>query len=126
MSSTAFFLKRLNDHILYLKKIKTTLDNKGDFCGSDYHQCKLGEWLYGEGREQATNISNEMLALFEKLFEPHQQFHDSSEIAITAHQKGNTELEASEFTKMHTLSNTLVSILLDMDKLAQSTTVEVA
>jgi len=126
MSSTAFFLKRLNDHVLYLKKIKLTLNNRGDFCGSDYHRCKLGEWLYGEGKEQARNISDEMLTLFESLFDPHQQFHDASAIAITAHNEGNRELETTQFTKMHTLSNTLVSILLDMDRIAQSSSVEVA
>jgi len=87
MSLRAFFLKRLNDHVLYLKKIKLTLDDRGGFCGSDYHLCKLGEWLYGEG---------------------------------------NTETEATQFNKMHTLSNTLVSIFLDMDRMVQSSSVEVA
>ena len=108
------------------KKIKLTLDDRGDFCGSDYHLCKLGEWLYGEGKEQSSNISDEMLATFESLFEPHQQFHDASAIAITAHEEGNTETEATQFNKMHTLSNTLVSIFLDMDRMVQSSSVKVA
>ncbi len=45
MDSTVFFLARLNEHIQYLKKIKASLDDQNDFCGTDHHLCKLGNWL---------------------------------------------------------------------------------
>jgi len=119
MSSTAFFLQRLNDHIVYLTRIKTTLDNKGDFCGTDFHICKLGKWLYGEGKDQAAAVSDEMLKEFNKLIEPHQAFHEASVSAITAHTEGNRKVEESAFTEMHLLSNRLVTILLEMDRMAR-------
>jgi len=119
MTSTAFFLQRLNDHIVYLTKIKTTLDDKGDFCGTDFHTCKLGNWLYGEGKDQASAVSDEMLAAFYKLLEPHQAFHEASATAITAHAEGNGKVEEGAFTKMHLLSNKLVTVLLEMDRMAR-------
>ena len=119
MSSTAFFLQRLNDHILYLTKIKTTLDDKSDFCGTDFHLCKLGKWLYDEGKDQAAAVSDEMLAEFDKLFAPQQAFHQASASAITAHAEGNKKVEDSAFTEMHLLSNKLVTVLLEMDRMAR-------
>jgi hypothetical protein len=119
MSSTAFFLQRLNDHIVYLTKIKTTLDDKGDFCGTDFHACKLGKWLYGEGKDQAAAVSDEMLTELEKLFEPHKAFHDASATAIAAHTEGHKKAEDSAFTEMHLLSNQLVTLLLEMDRMAR-------
>lgn len=118
MGSTAFFLQRLNDHILYLNKIKLTLDDTGEFCGSDYHLCELGRWLYGDGKEQSANISSKMLEKFEELFEPHKEFHESSSIAVEAHKNGNTKTKSTAFTKMHTLSNRLVNVLLELDRMA--------
>lgn len=119
MSSSAYFLLRLNDHIVYLSKIKATLDDKGDFCGTDYRDCKLGKWLYGEGKDQAAAIGEEMVIAFDELFEPHREFHDASAAAIAAHAEGNDSVENSAFTEMHILSNKLVSILLDLDSLAR-------
>ena len=119
MSSSAFFLQRLNDHIVYLTKIKNTLDDKGDFCGTDYRECKLGKWLYGEGKDQAAAVSEEMVTEFNKLLEPHKEFHDASAGAITAHEEGNESVEQSAFTEMHILSNKLVRMLLDLDSMAR-------
>jgi len=49
MVGKAFFLQRLNDHVVYLKKVQRTLDGTEDFQVTDCHDCKLGKWLYGEG-----------------------------------------------------------------------------
>lgn len=121
MTSTAFFLQRLNDHIIYLTKVKTTLDDKGDFCGTDFHVCKLGQWLYGDGRDEAAAVSDEMLAEFDSLCKPHKDFHKASTSAITAHAEGNREVEESAFTEMHLLSNKLVTALLEIDRMARYT-----
>ncbi|MCK5918404.1 MAG: CZB domain-containing protein [Cocleimonas sp.] len=119
MDSTTFFLTHLNEHIQYLTKIKATLKDKNDFCGTDHHLCKLGNWLYGDGRDQVTAISDEMATLFNKLFEPHKAFHRESVNAITAHKEGNHKERELAFTQMHVLSNTLVFLLLKMDATAR-------
>jgi len=120
MQSTAFFLMRLNDHVLYLTQIKSTLEDKSDFCGTDHHQCALGQWIYGEGEAQAAAVSDEVLALFKKLIKPHEDFHKESFIAIKAHQAGDIETQELALTELHKLSNTLVSLLLDMDSKTRS------
>lgn len=55
---------------------------------------------------------------FEKLFEPHKEFHEASSTAINFHDEANNEAQEEELTKMHVLSNTLVTILLKLDSMA--------
>ena len=116
MSGKAFFFLRLNDHIQYLKKIQATLKGEGDFMGTDYHDCKLGKWLYNEGPDEASAVSEEVRLLFDTLFEPHQKFHDASHMAIKMQQSGNSKEAEAALTEMHKLSNILVTILLELDK----------
>ena len=73
MEGKAFFILRLNDHIQYLRKIQATLEGTGDFHGTDYHDCKLGKWLYSTGPAEAEAAGPEAKALFDSLFEPHQR-----------------------------------------------------
>ena len=117
MPGKAFFLQRLNDHALYLKKIQATLDGKGDFQGTDYHDCKLGKWIYGEGPEEAAAAG--VKQLFDKLLEPHQQFHDQSHDALEKQSAGDETGSRAAVTEMMKLSTTLVNTLLDMDRGSQ-------
>jgi hypothetical protein len=119
MSGKAFFFQRLNDHIQYLKKIQATLEGKGDFQGTSYHDCKLGNWVYGDGPEEASSVSDEARKIFDTLIEPHQQFHEASKAALEKQQSGDSASSDEEVTKMHKLSNTLVNILLELDKLSK-------
>ena len=116
MAGKAFFLQRLNDHVVYLKKIQATLEGTGDFQGTDYHDCKLGKWLYGEGADEAETTSPKAKELFDSLFEPHQQFHEHSKVAIEKKGAGDEEGSNNEVTEMMKLSTTLVNKLLAMDQ----------
>lgn len=118
MTGTAFFFQRMNDHVQYLKKIQSTLDGKGDFHGTDFHDCKLGKWLYDDGPEEASAVSEEARRLFDNLLEPHQRFHDSSHEAVQKHLDGDNEGAKAAVTEMYKLSNVLINILLKLDKLA--------
>ena len=127
MVQKAFFLLRLNDHVLYLKRIQATLEGTGDFQGTDYHECKLGKWLYGEGSEEADALGPEAKALFESLFEPHQQFHEASRHAVDKHAAGDvgiavsgaTDAARAAATEMHKLSTVLVNKLLTLDQMVK-------
>lgn len=119
MAAKAFFLLRMNDHVQYLKKIQATLDNKGDFQGSDCHSCKLGVWLYGEGRSEVESLGAEAVAVFESLLEPHQQFHESGRIAVEKHVAADAAGREAAVTDMMRLSNTLVGKLLTLDRMAK-------
>ncbi len=120
MPDSTFFLLRLNDHIVYLNRIKATLEQEDSFCGTDYHLCKLGQWLYGDGPAQADDIGNTMRAEFDSLLAPHKAFHEASSIALEARNNDDDAARHAAVTRMHVLSNRLVSILLKMDSLARA------
>ncbi|HEC05551.1 MAG TPA: hypothetical protein ENJ12_01750 [Thiolapillus brandeum] len=118
MVGNAFFFQRLNDHIQYLRKIQGAIEDKNNFEGTDPHHCKLGEWLYGTGPEEAAAISNETRTIFDELFEPHERFHNASHRALEKHAAGDHEGCEKEMTEMHTLSGVLVNILIKLDDLS--------
>jgi hypothetical protein len=118
MTGKAFFFQRMNDHVQYLKKIQATLDGKGEFQGTDYHDCKLGNWLYDSGPEEASAVGDEARNLFDTLLEPHQRFHDSSHVAVQKHLEGDSEGAKMAVTEMYKLSNVLINKLLELDKLS--------
>jgi hypothetical protein len=119
MDGKAFFLLRLNDHIQYLGKIRATLDGKGDFRGTDFHECKLGKWLYGPGPAEAEAGGAEAKALFDTLVEPHQRFHQASHEAIAKLEVGDDAGSKAAVTEMMSLSVKLVDTLLALDKAAR-------
>ena len=116
MYGKAFFFHHVNDHVQYMKKIQETLDGRGEFLGSHYQECKLGKWLYDEGPEEASAVSDEVRQLFDTLLEPHQRFHEISREAVRKHMEGDTTGAKSAVTEMHKISNVLISILLQLDK----------
>ena len=119
MSENAFFLRRMNDHIQYLGKIKATLADKGDFQGSDHHSCKLGQWLYSDGPEQASSFGGEARAVFDSLLDPHEAFHEASHKALSSKAAGDTAAMEAAMTEMFKLSVTLVDTLIKLDTMSQ-------
>ena len=117
MNESAFFLRRMNDHIQYLAKIKATLEEKGDFQGSDHHSCKLGQWLDNEGPEQSSAVGEDARAVFDQLHEPHERFHQASKVALERKAAGDSAGMEEAMTEMFKLSNTLVSMLMQLDSM---------
>jgi len=120
MTNNAFLMFRLNDHIQYMKKIQQSLNDKGDFEGIDYHHCKLGEWLYGDGADEIKSAGDkELEEVFQSLFEPHKKYHNASKKALQYHNENN-EVEAKKYeTEMIITSNILVNLLLKLDASAK-------
>lgn len=119
MSENAFFLRRMNDHIQYLGKIKATLTDKGEFQGTDHHSCKLGQWLDNEGPEQATALGGEARQIFDSLIAPHEAFHNASHQALACKESGDQTGMESAMTEMFKLSVTLVDTLIKLDTMRQ-------
>jgi methyl-accepting chemotaxis protein len=77
---TSTLAKREIDHLRFAQKIRAffqdasipTLDLE-----TDDHKCKLGDWLYGEGRKQAEQQHPELVPLLKELEAPHAQLHAS-------------------------------------------------
>lgn len=118
MKQKAFFLQRMNDHVQYLGKIKATLNQCGDFQGTDCHHCALGQWLYGEGQKEPSSLGEDGHALFEQLITPHEHFHQASARALNALEAGDEVGQYRAMTEMHQLSNHLVKTLLNLDRYA--------
>jgi len=119
MPNTAFFMLRLNDHVQYLKKIDAALNDKNDFKGTDHHDCKLGQWLYGEGRAEIQALNNPKAeTLFNSLLEPHEQFHTISHQALEYKAAGDMEAMKAAMTEMHKLSQIISQNLLELDTLS--------
>lgn len=120
MSGSAFFLQRMNDHVQYLKKIQATLDGKGDFPGTTHHECKLGEWLYSDGPNEAASVGDEARHVFDQLLAPHESFHSISHAALEKQSSGDAAGARQAITEMHKLSATLIDQLLLLDKLSNA------
>jgi hypothetical protein len=119
MKENAFFLRRMNDHVQYLGKIKATLEDKGDFRGTDHHSCKLGCWLDSDGPTASSAISREARETFDRLLDPHERFHHASKQALECKQAGDKSGMEDAMTEMFKLSNTLVAILVKLDNMSQ-------
>jgi hypothetical protein len=118
MSTKVFFLMRLNDHIQYMKKIEATLAGVGNFPGTNHHDCKLGQWLYGEGANEVAGLQNSYAQeIFDSLFEPHERFHTISKQALEKKQAGDEIGTQIAMTEMYKLSQLITQKLLELDTL---------
>jgi hypothetical protein len=115
MNESAFFLRRMNDHVQYLGKIKARLEDKGVFQGTDHHSCKLGRWLDSDGPIESSAISKEARQTFDQLLDPHERFHHASRRALECKDAGDLRGMEEAMTEMFILSNTLVTILVKLD-----------
>ena len=114
----AFFMRRLNDHIQYLKQIDAAVNGKSDFQGTTYRDCQLGQWLYNEASTVITNMkSTQAKEVYESLLEPHKQFHLLGEEALQKKQAGDEVGAKAALTQLHLLSNLLTKKLLELDSL---------
>jgi hypothetical protein len=119
MPAQAFFLMRLNDHIQYLKKIEATLIGQDNFQGTSHSECKLGKWLYGDGAKEVDMLQHpKAQELFKSLFEPHEQFHAMSKVALQRYQVGDKDGAQSSITEMHKLSHLISQKLLQLDAIS--------
>jgi hypothetical protein len=116
----AFFVQRLNDHIQYLRRVTNTLKGEDDFRGCTCNQCKLGLWLYSEGREALEACTEDGEYLFTVLEEKHKRFHDVSHEALVRHAAGDYVNGYRSMTDMLRISRELVSLLLEADQQASA------
>jgi len=127
MTTSVFFLQRVNDHLQYLNHINQTLENDRCFeehthidCfkGSSDTECKLGRWLYDEGSAEIRVLENQRIKeLFDGLFEPHIRFHAISKEAINKRQAGDKKGAQAVIAEMKKISNLLTSHMLELETL---------
>jgi methyl-accepting chemotaxis protein len=77
----SLFYEKTIDHYRWLNKVdRVLLDGEGTRLGVqiDDHNCKLGAWLYGDGRRQAELAIPELAPLLSALEGPHARMHASA------------------------------------------------
>ena len=116
MAGKAFFLQRLNDHVQYMKKISATLADNGDFQGTTHDDCKLGQWIYGEGAQEVAALSDpDAQTVFDSLKEPHEKFHRISQEALSKKVSGDIAGANQAETDIYVLSTDIYNKLLKLD-----------
>jgi methyl-accepting chemotaxis protein len=72
--------RRESDHLRFLQKITTFFQDasmQNLEVETDDHKCKLGKWLYGEGRTQAEQQLPALAPVLKELEAPHARLHAS-------------------------------------------------
>lgn len=113
---SAFFFQRINDHIQYLNRLQRALDKAEDFTCSTCHECKLGIWFDQEGKDEVAACGMDPQALAE----PHAAFHDACFRALECRHAGDAAGERAAITEMYKHSNTLINLLMELDKAGQA------
>lgn len=118
MANKAFFMRRLNEHIQYLKKIDAAIKGENDFQGTTHRECQLGQWLYNEGAAEIAAMNNHKAQeIFESLLEPHERFHTLGHQALEKKRTGDDSGAKAIMTELHVLSTVLTNKLLELDKM---------
>ena len=79
--SAEIMLKREIDHMNWQNKVIIFLLDENSTTlkvSSDDHACKLGKWLYGEGRKKAEQTLPSLSPMLKQLEIPHKNLHDSA------------------------------------------------
>ncbi len=119
MTTKTFFMKRLNDHIHYLKELDAALRGENDFSGTSAQSCELGRWMYGDGKQEIVQLHNpKARELFDSMFKIHEQFHQLGEEALSKKAAGDNLGAQMAITKMYGISAELTSKLLELDRLS--------
>lgn len=96
-------------HQLWLGKIISFMFGRGSIAhgeGGCHKSCGLGQWYYGEGLQQFSNVSG-----MKELEVPHRLFHKKITALVEAHQKGDKQAEESYFYELSELSQQVVDSL---------------
>jgi len=111
----SFLALRIIDHSRWLDKVVAVL--RGETKGiqlPDQHNCHLGKWYYGEGREAINSFSRETKDLFESLEEPHRLVHQYGLEAIRHYEKGDDEAAFLEAMKLTGAARAVIGILMKL------------
>lgn len=97
----------ITDHQLWIWRIDSVIMNNEKVeskVAGNYHDCRLGKWLYAE---KSLNKHAE----FQAILNPHEQFHGLAERAVLAKNEGRDKDAASYSEQMHDLSIKLVHLM---------------
>lgn|GEM_PF-1925629 len=111
----SFLAHRIIDHSRWLDKVVAVLSGQATGIDlPDQHNCHLGKWYYGEGREAIKSFPKEARDLFEMLEEPHRLVHQYGLEAIRHYEKGDDEAAFIEAMRLTGAARTIIGILMKL------------
>ncbi len=69
------------DHLNWSERVSSLLTDNSITeleAETDHLQCRMGQWLYGEGRQDAETLLPELSSHLKEIEEPHKKLHDSA------------------------------------------------
>jgi methyl-accepting chemotaxis protein len=108
-----FAVARL-DHLEWIRKLKQSLDDRGDFSGAlaiSQRDCDLGKWLYSRGLEKYDRFP-----LILELERTHQELHSIAENVIQMRDSGDRAGAKEEFSKMRPISEKVIALLMELER----------
>ncbi len=100
------------DHLNWINEVARLMtDENPDALAvqTDPHKCRLGKWLYGDGRRELEGEVPSAAPLIAKLEGPHARLHKAAETLAKLQEQGEPELWRSEAREIYT-SDVLVSV----------------
>lgn len=109
----SFLAQRVVDHSRWIDKVVAVLRNETKAAElPDHHNCALGKWYYGEGKETVQQYSTAVRDLFGRLEEPHRLVHQYGLDAVRCHQKGDNNGAFMEAMKLTGASVEIINTLM--------------
>lgn len=109
----SFLAQRVIDHSRWLDKVVSVLRNESKTAQlPDQHNCQLGKWYYGEGRQIIQGYSAEVKELYAKLEEPHRLVHQHGLAALQYHERGDSDTAFREAMNLTGAAREVISVLM--------------
>jgi len=95
------------DHLKWVHKVSDLFSARSGTDASsiqtDHTKCAFGQFLYGQGRQQAESLVPSLVPLFKEIERPHQELHQSAAEIITTlrHPHSGLALKLSEIMGQH-------------------------
>ncbi|NTW05285.1 MAG: hypothetical protein HGA27_04090 [Peptococcaceae bacterium] len=112
-----YLAMRVVDHSRWLDRVLSVLSGKTKAGGvqlPDQHNCMLGKWYYGEGKEVIKKYSPKVQALFQELEAPHSQVHQIGIAAVNYFERGDEEAAFLESMKLTDAARNIIHIFIDL------------
>lgn len=112
------------DHLNWVEEINELLNNDKITqlnVELDYHQCRLGKWYHGEGRQATEKLAPALRQSISKLETPHIRLHRSASKIKEVFQQGSWEKSNSLYRLVNLMANWRQTLELPNDNVNKAT-----
>jgi methyl-accepting chemotaxis protein len=110
------------DHLNWVAKVSALLTDKNSRelnVETNHTRCGFGEWLYGEGRQEAERLVPSLAPLLKSIEQPHKDLHDSAVSIKAVFSQAETQVTAREKAEKIYIEQTVPSVHAVQETLAR-------